>query len=155
MRTAIFGIINLEPEKNDEFIHLDIHHFNSQGYEPFDRIICSNVIPELDRNKVMPFLEGLYNVLKPLGELVVHVPMAEFAAKSIFTNKMDDLAYFMLYGDAIIPFKCCYTMLTIRILLERAKFIVRSAGSGVMELRSIQGESVKMPIHSLIAVRRA
>ena len=101
----------------------------------------------------MKFLEKAFNALADNGELVIQVPMAEFAAKQLFTNKADAVTYYMLYGNEEHPFRACYTMLQIRTLLSRAGFYVREATEAILKLTTVTGEELDLPVHSLIAMK--
>lgn len=155
MRVAILGNMDVQAEEGIEVRRYDIQAFypSSKRDGFFDRIFASNVIPELERDAVMKFLEKAFNALSDNGELVIQVPMAEFAAKQLFTNKADAVTYYMLYGNEEHPFRACYTMLQIRTLLSRAGFYVREATEAVLKLTTVTGEALDLPVHSLIAMK--
>lgn len=153
MKIAILGNMDIEENKDVEIKRYDIHAFypdaKLDGF--FDRIYASNSIPELSRDEVMKFFEKSRNVLAEDGELIIQVPMAEFAAKQLFTNKADALTYYMLYGTEDRPFRACYTMLQVRTLLARAGFNVHEATEAILKLTTVSNETVDLPVHSLVA----
>jgi len=151
MRIAIFGMIDVEQKEGLQITHLDIHDYNLDS--GFDQIIVGNALQELPRSKVMKFLQDVYAMLFNRGELVLYVPSAEWAAKQIFTNKPDNLTYYMLYGEDTKPFRACYSMLALRTQVERAGFITRSATESILKIGSTEGKTFAMPVHSLVAVR--
>ncbi|OPZ47404.1 MAG: hypothetical protein BWY95_01493 [Bacteroidetes bacterium ADurb.BinA104] len=151
MRIAIFGSMDVPPQEGLEVLHYDIHNYTLDGQ--YDQIIVANALPELHRNKVIPFLENAYNALVNRGELILYVPSAEWAAKQIFTNTADNITYYMLYGEEAKPFRACYTMLALRTLVERVPFVVRSASENILKISTPEGETVKMPVHAITAVR--
>ena len=155
MKVAILGNMDVQAEEGIEIRRYDIQAFypSSKVDGFFDRIFASNVIPELERDAVMKFLEKAFNALADNGELVIQVPMAEFAAKQLFTNKADAVTYYMLYGNEEHPFRACYTMLQIRTLLSRAGFYVREATEAILKLATVTGEALDLPVHSLIAMK--
>lgn len=151
MRIALFGNMQYPESEGDTVERLDIHAPKFAG--TYDQVVVSNTIPELPRDKVMAFLEQARSVLNQNGELIVHVPMAEFACKKIFTNKPDNMTFYMLYGNDATPFRACYSLLAIRTLVERAGFAVRKAAQDIIEIRSTTGETTHMPIHFVVGVR--
>lgn len=155
MRIAVFGNMEVEHSEDDYVRHYDIHNcsLDKKIDGLYDRVVMSNTIPELPKNRVMEILEMVYKVLRPRGELLVHVPLAEFACKQIFTNKATMLTYYMLYGNDDQPFRACYSLLNIRLLIERAGFIVRSATEAFLELQTTTGEKYNLPVHSLVATK--
>jgi len=155
MRIAVFGNMEMTHEEGAEVKQFDIHNAapNPKLDGLFDRIVLSNCIPELTKNQVMPFLEMIHSILIPKGEVWVHVPLAEYACKQIFTNKATLLTFYMLYGNDDQPFRACYSLLNIRLIMERAGFIVRSATEGMLELKTSTGEKYNLPIHSLVATK--
>jgi hypothetical protein len=150
MNIAVFGNIDAE-EEGDVVINYNIHDFQFNG--KYDRILTSLTIPELPRDKVMDFLEKCYEGLVPFGEFVVHVPMAEYACKQIFTNSPDHVTFYALYGNDSNPFRCCYSLLAMRTLMERAKFVIRSANSGTLTIQTSTETNFLMPVHILIATK--
>ena len=72
MRIAIFGSMDVPPQEGLEVLHYDIHNYTLDGQ--YDQIIVANALPELHRNKVIPFLESAYNALVNRGELILYVP---------------------------------------------------------------------------------
>lgn len=155
MKVAILGNMDVQAEEGIEVRRYDIQAFypSSKVDGFFDRIFAANAIPELERDEVMKFLEKAFNALADNGELVIQVPMAEFAAKQLFTNKADAVTYYMLYGNEEHPFRACYTMLQIRTLLSRAGFYVREATEAILKLTTVAGEALDLPVHSLIAMK--
>lgn len=155
MKVAILGNMDVQAEEGIEVRRYDIQAFypSSKVDGFFDRIFAANAIPELERDVVMKFLEKAFNALADNGELVIQVPMAEFAAKQLFTNKADAVTYYMLYGNEEHPFRACYTMLQIRTLLSRAGFYVREATEAILKLTTVTGEELDLPVHSLIAMK--
>jgi hypothetical protein len=155
MKIAILGNMDVEAGNGVEVKHYDIQAFypNAKLDGFFDRIFVSNSLPELERDAVMKFLDKAYNALIDGGELVVQVPMAEFAAKRLFTNKADAMTYYMLYGSDEHPFRACYTMMQIRTLLSRAGFYVKEATEAILKLTTVTGEALDLPVHSLIAAK--
>lgn len=155
MKIAILGNMDAEAESGIEIKHYDIQAFypNPKIDGFFDRIFVSNSLPELERDAVMKFLEKVMDALAENGELVIQVPMAEFAAKRLFTNKADAITYYMLYGNEEHPFRACYTMLQIRTLLSRAGFYVKEATEAILKLTTVTGEVLDLPVHSLTAVK--
>lgn len=155
MKVAILGNMDVQAEEGIEVRRYDIQAFypSSKVDGFFDRIFAANAIPELERDEVMKFLEKAFNALADNGELVIQVPMAEFAAKQLFTNKADAVTYYMLYGNEEHPFRACYTMLQIRTLLSRAGFYVREATEAILKLTTVTGEELDLPVHSLIAMK--
>lgn len=157
MKVAILGSMDAQAENGIEVKHYDIQSFypNEKIDGLFDRIFVSNSLPELERDAVMKFLDKAYKALMVGGELVVQVPMAEFAAKRLFTNKADAITYYMLYGSDEHPFRACYTMLQIRTLLSRAGFYVKEATEAILKLTTVTGEELDLPVHSLVAAKPA
>lgn len=155
MKIAILGNMDAQAENGVEVKHYDIQAFypNSKIDGFFDRIFASNSLPELERDAVMKFLDKAYKSLVDNGELIVQVPMAEFAAKQLFTNKADAMTYYMLYGNEDHPFRACYTMLQIRTLLSRAGFHVKEATEAILKLTTVTGDILDLPVHSLTAVK--
>jgi cyclopropane fatty-acyl-phospholipid synthase-like methyltransferase len=154
MKIAILGNMDIE-ENGVEIKRYDIQAFypNSKIDGFFDRIYASNSLPELGRDEVMKFLDKALNALAEGGELVIQVPMAEWAARQLFTNKADAMTYYMLYGNDEHPFKACYTMMQIRTLLSRAGFNVREATEAILKLTTVDGTALDLPVHSLIAAK--
>lgn len=154
MKIAILGNMDIE-ENGVEIKRYDIQAFypNSKRDGFFDRIYASNSLPELGRDEVMKFLDKALNALAEGGELVIQVPMAEWAARQLFTNKADAMTYYMLYGNDEHPFKACYTMMQIRTLLSRAGFNVREATEAILKLTTVDGTALDLPVHSLIAAK--
>jgi cyclopropane fatty-acyl-phospholipid synthase-like methyltransferase len=154
MRIAVLGNMDVDGEEGVEIKRFDIKAFypNSKLDGFFDRIFASNSLPELGRDEVMRFLEKVHNALAEDGQFIVQVPMAEWAAKQLFTNKADAMTYYMLYGNDEHPFKACYTMMQIRTLLARAGFNVHEATEAILKLSTVEGETLDLPVHSLIAV---
>lgn len=155
MRIAILGNMDVEAEEGVEIKRYDIRAFypNPKIDGFFDRIFASNSLPELGRDEVMKFLDKARDALAEDGQLAIQVPMAEWAAKKLFTNKADALTYYMLYGNDEHPFKACYTMMQIRTLLARAKFNVHEATEAILKLATVDGEVLDLPVHSIIAVK--
>ena len=155
MRIAILGNMDVEAEQGVEVKRYDITAFypNEKIDGLFDRIFVSNCLPELDRDAVMTFFEKARKALVVGGELAIQVPMAEWAARQLFTNKADALTYYMIYGNDDHPFKACYTMMQVRTLLARAGFNVKEASEAILKLKTVDGELIDLPVHSLVAVR--
>ena len=155
MKIAILGNMDVEGEEGVEVKHYDINSFypNKKIDGEFDRIFVSNSLPELGRDEVMRFLDRARDALAEGGKLSIQVPMAEYAAKQLFTNKADQITYFMLYGTDDHPFKACYTMMQIRSLLARAGYNVTEASEAILKLKTIEGEVIDLPVHSVTAVR--
>ena len=155
MKVAILGNMDVEAEKGVEVKHYDINTFfpNAKLDGLFDRIFVSNSLPELVRDDVMEFFEKARGVLAPNGQLIIQVPMAEFACRQIFTNKADLLTYYMLYGNDEHPFKACYTMMQLRTLVARAGFNVHEATEAILKLTTTAGDNVELPVHNIVAVR--
>ena len=153
MKIAIFGNMDVETGADDEIKRYHILKFypNTKAAGLFDRVYVSNAIPELPRDEVMPFLDKLRKTIAIGGELIVQVPMAEYACKQIFMNKPDLMTYYMLYGNDAQPFRACYTMMQIRTLLARAGFNIREATEAILKLTTTTGEVVDLPVHSLVA----
>ena len=152
MRIGIFGSMDVPEQDGIEVVHLDIHNYDKCEHL-FDQVIVGNALQELPRSKVMEFLGCVYNMIRDMGELVLYVPSAEWAAKQIFTNKPDNVTYYMLYGEDTKPFRACYSMLALRTQVERAGFITRSATESILKIGSTDGGTFVMPVHSLVAVR--
>lgn len=152
MRIGIFGNMDVPEDKDTEVVHLDILNYDKCEHL-FDQVIVGNALQELPRNQVMDFLKCAYNMIRDMGELVLYVPSAEWAAKQIFTNKPDNVTYYMLYGDDAKPFRACYSMLALRTQVERAGFVTRSATESLLKIGSTDGGTFVMPVHSLVAVR--
>jgi len=154
MNIAVFGNIDDENEGNTVKV-FDIHNWspNVKLDGQYDRILSSLTIPELPRDKVMDFLEKCYESLVPFGEFIVHVPMAEYACKQVFNNTPDHVTFYALYGNDSSPFRCCYSLLAIRTLMERAKFIVRSAQPGTLTIQTSTETNFLMPAYILIATK--
>lgn len=155
MKIAILGNMDVEGEEGVEVKRYDINAFypNKKIDGEFDRIFVSNSLPELGRDEVMKFLDRAREALAEGGKLSIQVPMAEYAAKQLFTNKADPITYYMLYGSDEHPFKACYTMMQIRSLLARAGYNVTEASEAILQLKSVTGEIIDLPVHSLVAVR--
>ena len=155
MRIAILGNMDVDAEQGGEVKRYDITAFypNEKIDGLFDRIFVSNCLPELDRDAVMTFFEKARKALVVGGELAIQVPMAEYAARQLFTNKADPMTYYMLYGSDEHPFRACYTMMQLRTLLARANFNVREATEAILKLTTTAGENIDLPVHSLVAVR--
>ena len=151
MRIAIFGGMDIEEKEGVEVEHLNIMDYELKGN--YDQILVGNALQELNRSQVMAFLVKCYEALNDRGELVLHVPAAEWASKQIFTNTPDNLTYYMLYGEDARPFRACYSMLALRTQVERAKFITRSAGESILKISSTAGDVYAMPVNSIIAVK--
>lgn len=151
MKIAIFGSMDVPPKEGLEVTYCNIHSYTIDT--TYDQIIVGNALQELPRSKVMPFLADAYKMLNNLGELVLYVPAAEWAAKQIFTNKPDNVTYYMLYGEDTKPFRACYSMLALRTQVERAGFITRSASESILKIGTKEGDAFAMPVHSLVAVR--
>ena len=155
MRIAVFGNMDVEAEEGIEVKRFDVQHFypNPKIDGLFDRIYASNTIPELARDDVMKFFDKVRKSLVEGGEFVVQVPMAEYACRQIFTNKVDIMTQYMLYGSDDHPFRACYTMLQLRTLIARAGFNVREATEAILKLTTVSGEVVDLPVHSLSVVK--
>lgn len=155
MKVAILGNMGVQAENGIEVKRYDIQAFypNPKIDGFFDRIFASNSLPELERDAVMKFFDKAFTALVDNGELVIQVPMAELAAKQLFTNKVDAMTYYMLYGNEEHPFRACYTMLQIRTLLARAGFYVKEATEAILKLTTVTGEVLDLPVHSLVAVK--
>lgn len=155
MNIAILGNMDVEGEEGVVIKRYEITAFypNEKIDGLFDRIFVSNSLPELGRDEVMKFLERAYKALTKDGELAIQVPMAEWAARQLFTNKADALTYYMIYGNDDHPFKACYTMMQVRTLLARAGFNVKEASEAILKLKTVEGEMIDLPVHSLVAVR--
>ena len=155
MKIAILGNMDVEAEPGVEIRRYDITAFfpNEKIDGLFDRIFVSNCLPELDRDAVMTFFDKARKALVVGGELAIQVPMAEYAARQLFTNKADPMTYYMLYGSDEHPFRACYTMMQLRTLLARANFNVREATEAILKLTTTAGENIDLPVHSLVAVR--
>ena len=155
MNIAILGNMDVEGEKGVVIKRYEITAFypNEKIDGLFDRIFVSNSLPELGRDEVMKFLERAREALAEGGKLSIQVPMAEYAAKQLFTNKADPMTYYMLYGSDEHPFKACYTMMQIRSLLARAGYNVTEASEAILKLKTIEGEVIDLPVHSVTAVR--
>ena len=155
MKIAVFGNMDIEADSGVEVRRFEITSFypNEKIDGLYYRIFVSNCIPELPREAVMDFLKKAHDALEVNGEIIVQVPMAEFAAKQLFTNKADPITYYMLYGTDEHPFRACYTMLQMRTLLARAKFNVKEATEAILKLTTTDGEELNLPVHSLVAVR--
>lgn len=155
MKIAIFGNMDVEEKDGVEVKRYDIQAFypspKIDGF--FDRIFVSNSLPEVERDRVMSFLAKVRGSLAENGQLILQVPMAEFAAKQLFTNKADPMTYYMLYGNDEHPFRVCYTMMQIRTLLSRAGFDVHEATEAILKLKSVTGDEFDLPVHSLTAVK--
>jgi len=155
MRIAIIG--NMDVEANDA---IEIRRYEISAFCPnakidgyFDKIYVSNSLPELGRDEVMKFFDKALEVLVDEGELVVQVPMAEYACRQIFMNKADMVTYYMLYGNDDRPFKACYTMMQLRTLLARAGFNIREATEAFLKLTTVSGEGIDLPVHSVVAFK--
>jgi predicted SAM-dependent methyltransferase len=155
MKIAVFGNMDIDAEEGIEVKRYSVQHFapNAKLIGNFDRIYASNTIPELARDDVLDFLGKVRSLLKDEGELIVQVPMAEYACRQIFTNKADLMTYYMLYGNDDHPFRACYTMAQIRTLLARAGFNVHEASEAILKLTTTTGEVVDLPVHSLVVVK--
>lgn len=155
MNVAILGNMDVEGEEGVTIKRYEINSFfpNEKIDGKFDRVFVSNTLPELSRDRVMSFLEKVRNILTDDGAVIVQVPMAEFAAKQLFTNKADSMTYYMLYGNEEHPFKACYTMLQVRTLLARAGFNIQQATEAILKLKTVEGIELDLPVHSLTAVK--
>lgn len=155
MKVAIFGSVEYPKEQGVEYERLNIHEVvQGSGLEcKYDRVVVSNCIPELRRDQVMLFLSLIHDALNPMGELIIHVPSAEYACKQMFTNNHNNTVFYMLYGNDTNPFRACYTLLSIRTLVERSGYVVRKAAQELMEIQTTTGEKDVMPVHALIGVR--
>lgn len=157
MKIAILGNMDVQAEEGVEIKRYDIQAFypNPKIDGFFDRIFASNSLPELGRDEVMRFLDKANNVLADDGELVIQVPMAEYACRQIFMNKADALTYYMLYGNDDHLFRACYTMLQLRTLVARAGFDVHEASEAILKLTTITGEVIDLPVHNVAAHKSA
>lgn len=155
MKIAVFGNMDINAEEGIEIKRYNIQHFapNAKINAFFDRVYASNAIPELARDEVLKFLDKVRSILTDSGELIIQVPMAEFACKQIFMNKADLMTYYMLYGNDDHPFRACYTMAQIRTLVARAGFNVHEATEAILKLTTTAGEVVDLPVHSLVVVK--
>lgn len=154
MKIAVFGHTDVGEEGDV------VKEFNVNDFHPnvkidgqYDRIVSSLTIPELPRDKVMDFLEKCYASLVPYGEFEVHIPMAEYACKQVFTNTPDHVTFYSLYGNDSAPFRCCYSLLAIRTLVERAKFVVRSAQPGTLTIQTSTDTNFLLPVHIILATK--
>lgn len=155
MRTAMFGKTNVELHEGDELKEYDIMNYagNPKLDGLFDRVIVSLDLSRLPMSRVMPFLNNVFEMLVPMGELTVYTPCAEFAAKQIFTNSPDALTFLSLYGGDEQPYRACYSLLNLRNLLERAGFVARLANVGVINVNMTTGEQMQMPVNVVIAAK--
>lgn len=153
MKIAIFGNMDVQAEEGVEIKRYDIQAFypNTKIDGFFDRIFASNSLPELGRDEVMKFLEKASDALAEDGELILQVPMAEYACRQIFMNKAEQMTYYMLYGNDEHPFKACYTMLQLRTLVARAGFDVHEASEAILKLTTVTGEVIDLPVHNVRA----
>lgn len=155
MKVAIFGNVQYPIEEGAVYERLDIHEVvkNNKLDGEYDRIVVSNCLPELRRDQVMPFFKLVHDALTKRGEIIIQVPSAEYACKQMFTNNHNNMVFYMLYGNDAVPFRACYTLLSLRTLVERSGLVVRKAAQELMEIQTTTGEKDVMPVHALIGVR--
>jgi hypothetical protein len=155
MRTAIFGDTVIEKTEDD-----DVRKYNIMTYAgnpkidgAFDKVIVSLDLARLQRDKVMPFLDLMNKMMVSGAEITVYVPCAEYAAKQVFTNNIEQLTFISLYGSNEKPFHACYTLMNLRSILDRAGFIVRIANQAIINVNMSTGESLQMPVNAVVAVK--
>ena len=155
MRIALFGMTKVDTAEGDEVIDYDIMTYagNPKIDGLFDRVVISLDLAKLPRTRVMPFLEGVHNMLVDRGELSIYTPCAEFACKQIFTNSIDQITMLSMYGSEEQPFRACYTLLNLRGILERAGFAIRIANEAIINVSMSTGEVLQMPVNAVIAAK--
>jgi len=151
MKVLLFGDVDLQLPEDTETIQGDIHTFEEVEDE-YDAIHCINALAELDRRDALPFLKKLLKAVKPMGEVYIYVPNAEYACKQIFKNAITMTPFLMLYGTSDHPHKSCFTMLALRSLMEAAGLVVRSAYDGFYTMKSTE-QILKIPQHIAMGVK--
>jgi len=154
MKVAYVGNEIFLPPENSE---VDKYAFNDlsigEKENEYDLIYSTNSLPEVERKDVIALLEAIYKALKPGGELCIAVPSAEYAGLQLYKNNIDEAILFMLYGNSQGNYHCCYTMLVLRSLLERARFVIKHARNIIMELTNPAGEKIQIPVNEIICTK--
>lgn len=126
----IFGDINIEIDapEDAEIIEIDINEYRDTEYEEkFDLIFCIHALQTFWAHEVNDVIKKLVDDLAHMGELHIHVPAVEQAAKSLLKNETDPLSFYMIWGTQNRPFHCGFTLLWLRAAVTQAGGLVRDA----------------------------
>jgi hypothetical protein len=119
-------------------------------HDRYDLIVCVHVLQTLFASDVMEVFVKMANDLVPMGELHVHVPAMDFAAKKIIKSDADPIAFYMVYGSKETPFHCGFNLLWLRALATQAGMLVRSAQAGLFDI-TYSDRKVQVPEHVVVA----
>lgn len=143
--------INLELPKDAEIQTAKLNDYIVTEYkEKFDIILCVQVLQTLWAAQVGQAIEKLVEDLEHMGELHIHVPATEQAAKALLKEEADPVAFYLLWGTEDRPFHTGFTLTWLRAEVMAAGAIVRSANIGLFNLRFNERE-VRAPEHVVIA----
>jgi hypothetical protein len=134
-----------------EIVTVSMGDYLTQEYqEKFDMIFCVHSLQTLWASQVASAIKKMVGDLANLGELYIHVPATEHAAKALLRDETDPAAFYLIWGTEKRPFHVGFTLFWLRALVEQAGAIVRNANVGVFKLE-FNGQEVKAPEHEILA----
>jgi hypothetical protein len=143
--------VNLDLPEDTEITEIGLEDYLEATYEEkFDLIFCVHVLQALWASQVSDVIGKLVSELKQGGELHIHVPATEQAAKALLLNETDPVAFYMIWGTEKRPFHTGFTLLWLRAILTQVGAIVRNANMGIYNL-TFNGREAKAVEHVVIA----
>lgn len=143
--------IAIDVPEGTEIITTDMETYLNTTYEEkLDMIFCIHALQTLWGSEVTGAIEKLVNDLAHMGELHVHVPAIEQAAKSLIRGETDPLAFYLTWGTPARPFHCGFTLMWLRALIVQAGAIVREATMNSFVLES-DGQELGAIGHAVLA----
>lgn len=141
--------LELPEDAHIETVKMD-DYMVTEYEERFDMILCVHTLQTLWAAQIGDAVKKLVGDLAHRGELQIHVPATEHAAKALIKDETDPIAFYMIWGTEKRPFHTGFTLMWLRAIIEQSGAIVRRANIGLFNFQFNEVE-VRAPEHVVTA----
>lgn len=139
--------LDANPDTNPDIVHDITEPFPDYLEGAFDIVFASHVLEHIDYLKVGLALRNLVSLLAPGGELHIIVPDMEWAARKILRGEENIALMGTIWGGQRHPHdyhRSGYSLLSLRLLVEKIGLIVRKATKGIFRINWIEDGEKKV-----------